>query len=328
MLQNTQYSIFIISAVVILFMDIQKLLIFKHLAGSLHFGRTSQSCNITPSALTRTIQRLEEEVGKKLFIRDNRSVSLTPAGRRFRIYAEETIKNWHQLRNDLTSGKKSLSGELSLFCSVTAVYSILPKLLKRFRKEYPRVHINLQTGDAANALPKLQNGEADATIAALPDNLPDQLQFIKVIETPLIFIAPAQFQETVQYDGDAINWQTTPMIMAERGLGRRRLDNWFKTRDIQPNIYAQVSGNEAIIAMVSLGCGIGVVPKLVLEKSPMQDQVVTVTTEPALTPFTVGVCTARKNMQNPIIRSFWDIADHEVNSSIDYPPELSLSLQK
>ena len=294
-------------------MDIRTLLIFKHLTNTLHFGRTSQACNITPSALTRTIQRLEEEVGKQLFIRDNRSVALTPAGRRFRHYSEEAIKNWHQLQNDLTLGKEFLSGELSLFCSVTAVYSILPKLLKKFREEYCRVHINLQTGDAANALPKLLNGEADVTIAALPDKLPEQLQFIKVLETPLIFIAPAHFRETVQYHGDEIDWRSTPMIMAERGLGRRRLDSWFKERDIQPNIYAQVAGNEAIIAMVSLGCGIGVVPQLVLEKSPMQDQVVTVKAEPALTPFTVGVCTAGKNMQNPIIRSFWDIADHEVN---------------
>ena len=56
-------------------MNIHELKVFKHLAGTLHFGRTSRACNITPSALTRTIQRLEEEVGKKLFIRDNRSAA-------------------------------------------------------------------------------------------------------------------------------------------------------------------------------------------------------------------------------------------------------------
>ncbi|RJX28067.1 MAG: HTH-type transcriptional activator IlvY, partial [Desulfurivibrio sp.] len=61
----------------------------------------------------------------------------------------------------------------------------------------------------------------------------------------------------------------------ERGLGRRRLDKWFQERGITPNIYAQVAGNEAIITMVGLGCGIGVVPQLVLDKSPMLDQVIT-----------------------------------------------------
>lgn len=269
---------------------------------------------MTPSALTRTIQRIESEIGQKLFLRDNRSVSLTPAGKRFRVYAEETIKNWHSMKNDLTIDENILKGDISLFCSVTAAYGILPKLLKRFREQYPGIHINLQTGDAANALPKLQSGEADVTIAALPDRLPHQLKFIKVVETPLIFIAPAHYLEAVIYTETSIDWKTTPMIMAEKGLGRRRLDNWFREKSILPNIYAQVAGNEAIIAMVSLGCGIGVVPELVLEKSPLKDQVTTIEVKPDLTPFTVGVCTSQKNMLNPIIHVFWDLADYEVNN--------------
>ena len=104
------------------------------------------------------------------------------------------------------------------------------------------------------------------------------------------------------------------MIFPERDLGRQRVDDWFRQCHIRPNIYAQVAGNEAIIAMVSLGCGIGVVPQLVLEKSPLKDQVITLDVHPRLTPFTVGVCTAQKNMLNPIIKAFWDVADHEVNT--------------
>ncbi|RJX27233.1 MAG: HTH-type transcriptional activator IlvY, partial [Desulfurivibrio sp.] len=224
-------------------MNIQELQLFKHLAGTLHFGRTSQACNITPSALTRTIQRLEEEAGKKLFLRDNRSVSLTPAGQRFRTYAEETIRNWQQLVNDLTSDEKTLRGEISLYCSVTAVYGILPQMLKKYRGLYPEVHINLQTGDQANALEKLRNSEADIIVAALPDNLPPQLKFITALETPLLFIGPAHFAGNPAGQDAAIDWHTMPMIMAERGLGRRRLDKWFQERGITPNIYAQVAGN-------------------------------------------------------------------------------------
>ena len=47
-------------------MDIRDLKLFRHLADSLHFGRTSQACNITPSGMTRTIQRLEAELNKTL----------------------------------------------------------------------------------------------------------------------------------------------------------------------------------------------------------------------------------------------------------------------
>jgi LysR family transcriptional regulator, positive regulator for ilvC len=286
-------------------MDIRDLKLFRHLADSLHFGRTSQACNITPSGLTRTIQRLEIELNKQLFVRDNRCVALTPAGIIFRDYAEDVIQRWNELQKSFSTDSV-LRGELSLYCSVTAIFSILPEILERFRKAYPEVHINLQTGDAAMALARLLKGEVDVTVAALPDKRPPQLEFIKILETPLLFVAPARFPETILYAGDgSIDWQRTPLILAERGLSRTRAERWFAEEKIQPTLYAQVAGNEAIITMVSLGCGVGIVPALVLEKSPLQDQVTVLDGAPHLKPFSVGICTVGKNRVNPIVQAFW-----------------------
>ena len=68
-------------------MDIRALHIFTRLARTLHFGRASRDCGLSPSALTRTVQRIEEELGVRLFVRDNRRVSLTAAGLVFQRYA-------------------------------------------------------------------------------------------------------------------------------------------------------------------------------------------------------------------------------------------------
>ena len=54
------------------------------------------------------------------------------------------------------------------------------------------------------------------------------------------------------------------MILSETGLARERFDAWCHTRGIKPRLYAQVAGNEAIVSMVGLGFGIGVVPQIVL----------------------------------------------------------------
>jgi LysR family positive regulator for ilvC len=291
-------------------MNIREIKLFQHLSETLHFGRTSRACNITPSALTRAVQRLEAEVGEQLFIRDNRSVSLTPAGELYKKYAEEATTRWQDLQNKL-AGDNLLGGEISLYCSVTAAYSILPSILGIFRKEHPSVHINLQTGDAAQALTKLINGEVDVTIAALPKKQPKGISCLKIIETPLVFIAPKSFPETVIMESQEIDWTRTPIIMAEQGLSRDRINRWFAGKNIQPAIYAQVAGNEAIIAMVSLGCGVGVVPQLVIEKSPMQDQIRILNVTPQLTPFSIGICTAKKNMAHPKIQAFWSIVKQE-----------------
>ncbi len=288
-------------------MDNRDLKLFKHLATSLHFGQTSRACHVTPSALTRIIQRLEEELGDKLFLRDNRSVSLTAAGKLFRSYADDVLQRFEMLQGDLST-EDTLGGEISLYCSVTAAYSILPEIFQNFRAVYPDVHINLQTGDAAQALSKLQNRDVDVTVAALPDNLPQQVEFLKILETPLVFIGPTAFPETIRLNNNQVDWKKTPIIMADFGLSRDRTDHWFQEKDIVPNVYAQVAGNEAIIAMVALGCGVGVVPGLVLEKSPLQEQIDVVRAEPELESFSIGICTMKKNMRLPQVEAFWQIA--------------------
>ena len=291
-------------------MNIRELKLFRHLAGTLHFGRTSQACHITPSGLTRSMQRLESELGCQLFHRDRRSVRLTQAGLLFREYAEETIRRWSELQNRLTSDT-ALRGELSVYCSVTAILSILPVIFRRFRQAHPEVLLHLRTGDAANALFKLHSGEADISVAALPDGETEDIDFIELIETPLIFIAPGESPDTLVYQDGAIDWRRTPVIVPERGLSRDRVDRWFAEQRVTPNISSHVAGNEAIIAMVGMGCGVGVVPQLVLEQSVLREQVRTLDVSPRLTPFSVGVCTARKNRTNPVIAAFWEIATSE-----------------
>ena len=58
-------------------MDLRDLKLFLHLAESCHFGRTARAMHVSPSTLSRQIQRLEEDVGHALFLRDNRTVTLT-----------------------------------------------------------------------------------------------------------------------------------------------------------------------------------------------------------------------------------------------------------
>lgn len=101
------------------------------------------------------------------------------------------------------------------------------------------------------------------------------------------------------------------MILSESGIARDRVDRWFHERGIRPTIYAQVGGNEAIVSMVSLGFGIGVVPQLVVENSPMQSKIQIVEVSPELEPFTIGLCVLRRKLSNPRIKAFWDLsAEH------------------
>jgi LysR family positive regulator for ilvC len=100
------------------------------------------------------------------------------------------------------------------------------------------------------------------------------------------------------------------MILPESGISRDRVNQWFSRRHIQPRIYAQVAGNEAIVSMVSLGFGIGVVPQIVLDNSPLADRVRVLPVSPALEPYEIGLFALERKLRSPLIRAFWSLLDN------------------
>ncbi|MBA4501088.1 HTH-type transcriptional activator IlvY [Marinobacterium marinum] len=284
-------------------MDTRSLRLFLNLAETLHFGRSSEACHVSPSTLSRAIKQLEDSLGVTLFLRDNRSVQLTPEGTRFAQYARETLQQWEQIRNSLLEGARELRGEISVYCSVTASYSFLYSLLNRFRQRYPQVEIKLHTGDPEHAVARVQSGREEISIAARPAQLPAGIAFRPLARTPLLFIASA---EPPAGQGD---WRRQPMILPESGTSRERINQWFASQKIQPDIYAQVTGNEAIVSMVSLGFGIGVVPQIVLENSTLSDRIRVLPVEPALEPYDIGLFAQERKLRSPIVQAFWSLLD-------------------
>ena len=158
-------------------MDSRSLKLFQHLANSLHFGKTASAYHLSPSTLSRTIQRLEDELGSQLLIRDHRSVLLTSEGKKFLSYADQQISQFESLKQSLNSSQEELSGSLNIYCSVTASYSYLPPLLEKFRQAHPNIDINLDTGDAADGIDQIKNQRVDLAIAARPDDLASSIHF-------------------------------------------------------------------------------------------------------------------------------------------------------
>ncbi|MCF6334121.1 MAG: HTH-type transcriptional activator IlvY [Spirochaetales bacterium] len=281
--------------------------LFKHLSGSLHFAATSKACNISPSALSRTIRRLEEESEQILFIRDNRKVELTDAGKRYLQFTDTILEEYRLLMDSYASKKSSLWGTLRIDSSVTASYTILSGLLKGFQTDYPDVHIDLKTGSAADAIDQIIRGNTDISVAAKPDRLRNSLAFRELAVTPLHFVMPkieCPVRKSVSHA--QINWEAVPFILSESGIGRMRIDRWFRHNHLHPNIYAQVAGNEAILAMVGLGLGVGLVPGLVLDKSPLKDDIEIIKNAPDLEPYTVGICTTKRLMNSPLVKALWE----------------------
>jgi LysR family positive regulator for ilvC len=288
-------------------MDHDALRLFLHLARTLRFLQTSRECHLSPSALSRAIQRLEREVGCRLFDRDRRTVRLTPEGARFVEHARDAVDRWEAVTRELRGRSSALAGTIAIFASVTACQSFLPEILTGFRERFPDIHIRLETGYAADALEMLAEGRVDVTVAALPDRIPAPLIARVLLHTPLVFIAPASPCEVQrQVARRPLAWGDLPIVLPASGLARDSADRWFRRKRTSPKIYGEVSGSEAILSLVSLGCGVGIVPRIVMDKSPLRAQVRALEVEPEIGEFRVGVCTQRRKLQSPLVRAFWE----------------------
>lgn len=299
-----------------LIVDLRDLKTFLHLAESRHFGRSARAMHVSPSTLSRQIQRLESDLGQPLFVRDNRTVTLTDTGEHLRQFAQQTLLHYQQMRHQMGQQGPSLNGELRLFCSVTAAYSHLPPILDRFRAEQPCVEINLTTGDAADAVEKVDSGDADLAIAGKPETLPPGMAFTLLENLTLLLIAPSlpcpvhhQAQQT------PADWSQVPFILPDAGPVRRRIELWFRQHKLNnPQIYATVAGHEAMVSMVALGCGVALIPDVVLENSPepVRNRVMILAHSDEKMPFELGVCVQKKQLHEPIINAFWQIVRQAV----------------
>lgn len=290
-------------------MEFQSLKLFLDIVQNRSFVRSAEKNYLSPSALSRHIQRMEEELGQPLFLRDNRQVRLTEAGEQFRHFAEKTWAEWLSLQYRFSPKDRQLEGELKLFCSVTASYSHLPLILDKFRRKYPKIDIQLSTGDPAKALHKVQSLEVDISLAGKPEHLPNNIIFHRIDDIHLSLIVPRiACQATQLLQQKEINWNEVPFILPVDGPARKRIDSWFKLQKIkQPKIYASVEGHEAILPMVAVGCGVALLPDVVAMHSPVNNQVSFFHLDQPIESFELGILAQQRRLQEPIIKAFWSI---------------------
>jgi len=264
--------------------DIRAYKVFLSLAQTLHFGRTASQNDLSASAVSRHLQRLEAHVGQILIERDNRQVQLTPAGRHFLAYARKAVDDWQQIRADLDVANATLTGEVSVFGSVTASYSMLSQILPVMRDTHPGIEIKLRTGDQAEAMDRVVDGLEDSAILAVPETLPKKLACLPLRRTPLCLIGPtipsalSRTLDEMIHSRAEPDWSSLPVVLAERGLARTRFLERMKQIGSDPKIYATVAGHEELPYMKDLA------------------------------PFELGLCAHEERLGDPLLKAFWTCA--------------------
>ena len=302
--------------------DLKDAATFLRLCETSNLTRTASLCNVSPSTLSRTLNKLESELKTKLCIRDKKGVTITEQGRKFEQFARNTLHAYANLRSTFDSSTGKLHGSIKIFCSVTACYFFIPRLLNELRLSEPNLEISIETGDPAEALDKLDEPNIDFVIAALPLEIDHKFHIVDLVSFPLILIAPRtpRFEINGQAtDFESYNLNATPFIMPEHGQLRHEVEKWFSSLEISPKIYSEVAGHEAIVSLTGLGFGLSVVPRLVYDISPFKNDIHVLKSLP-WSNFRIALCSLETKAHAPKIKVVNDIASRFAGS---FEPDLS-----
>ncbi|QIW10719.1 HTH-type transcriptional activator IlvY [Francisella sp. LA112445] len=284
--------------------DKKELNAFRVLAETLHFGRASEKCFLTPSALTRLIQRIEQEMEVILFERDNRNIRLTDAGRIYYQFAKEMLQKYEDLNCILHPKEGQIVGDIRISCTVTASYVVLPEIIKKLHISYPGIKIQLTTGSIKNCTSQLEEDTTDVIIAILSKDIPDNFRVNEVLTTRMVMIAPAI--KNIKNLRQAI--KKIPFIRPAHYIGGSNLDEWFDKQNLKPEIYGDVDGNEAILSLVASGIGTSILPEVILKHSHLSKSVNIIETS-GLPEISVGVVMRKEALISPVKKIFWELVE-------------------
>lgn len=179
-------------------MEIRTLTYFLAVAREGNMTEAANSLYVTQPTLSRQMADLEKELGKKLFIRGNRSTTLTEEGMHLRQRAEEILDLVHQTKEEIQEDTLELTGTIRIGGGETVLMHFLTDTFVELKGEYPRLTIQLSTGNVDTIEEKLSHGLLDFGLMIEPFQVEDY-EYIRLPEKDQVGIVTSLHSPWAKY---------------------------------------------------------------------------------------------------------------------------------
>ena len=181
-------------------MELRTLSYFLAVAKEQNMTEAANVLHVTQPTLSRQIADLEDELGKKLFTRTSRSTVLTEDGMHLRQRAEEILTLVNQTEDEMKNDTIDLSGCIRIGAGETHAMHLLAELFADLHRRYPRLTVELFTGNADTVEEKLAHGLIDFALMIEPFNV-ENYHFIRLPETMRVGIVTRDDSEWAAKNG-------------------------------------------------------------------------------------------------------------------------------
>jgi DNA-binding transcriptional LysR family regulator len=238
------------------------------------FHRAAETLNLSQSALSRRIQRLEAAVGAALLERTTRRVALTTAGRELLPLVRRMLDEFDSSLFAMRQVGRQRGGQITLACVPTAAFYFLPSVIARFNEQYPNIRFRILDLSANEGLESVARGEVEFGINLLGTSEPE-LSFEPLIEDPFVLACrrdhPLAKRESLTWS----DLEGQPLVAVSRTSGNRiLLDAALVRAGVRLSWSYEVTHLSTSLGLVEAGLGISVLPKLA---TPQADHPIIVT---------------------------------------------------
>jgi len=240
-------------------LDLRALEIFQAVVAEGGVSKAAVKLNRVQSNISTRIKQLEQQLGKKLFLRQNRGLTLTADGELLLSYTERLLQLSAEAIEALSADEPS--GVFRIGAMESTAAARLPEILSRYNALYPKIEVQLETGTAKHLVDRLLSHDIEVAFVAEPVSF-DRINTVSVFEERLVLVAPASFpplENTQEISGKTV-------VAFEAGCAYRRyLEDWLLEAEIVPGKVMAVGSYLAIFACVAAGTGYAVVPQSILD---------------------------------------------------------------
>lgn len=219
----------------------------------------ADSLGYTPSAISQLITSLEKELGLKLLVRSQKGVKPTSEGETllpaFRSYIAKEQDIYH-IASEL---KGVVKGNLSIAAYPSVATNWLPEIVRRFKSEYPGIHINIRESIRENMFQNFEQNTADMGIMVYSEPMP--YEWIPLIEIPVLAALPEDHPFAKAEKFPIKECENSDFILGSWGREIEIL-NILEKNDTHPDIKYTTYDTPATLAMVRMGLGISLVNEL------------------------------------------------------------------
>ncbi|MCG8671108.1 MAG: LysR substrate-binding domain-containing protein [Pseudomonadales bacterium] len=239
-------------------MELSDLEVFRTVVYEGGINRAAEKLNRVPSNVTSRIQKLENDLGKELFIRDRNRLKISSSGTQLLDYANRLLALADEAVAELNMAQPKGTFKIGAMEAVAATH--LAKLLSAYHQQFPQVQLVVESAPTGDLIAKILDGEIDLAFVADPPK-DKRLKMVPAFKETLVLVSDQQ-HKAIRSPED-LGEHPTILGFNPKCAYRTKLQSWVEASNIAAQVI-EIGSYHTMLSCAAAGMGIGIIPESVL----------------------------------------------------------------